>query len=167
MQVDIQPWMNSCLLANNTPSCDFRSYLSDWNLEGNKIGPNQELRSLSLYDVAWDQLVALLLIHILEHIRQLFTSCFFPYKSVQEQIFFVYRPVVVSFWPLIITSPITKHFMVAVRFLPYSFFAYHSPDIPPTCGRNLTRRQVKKTQQIKMIENLVINLQAFYLGWGS
>jgi len=69
--------------------------------------------------------------------------------------------------PLIVTSPITEHFVVALRFLSQSFLAYHSPDIPPMCGRNITRGQVRKKQQIKVTHNLVIHLHAFYPGWGS
>jgi len=66
--------MNSCILAHNAASCEFREYLSDGDPKENKIDLNEELRVLGMHKAAWNQLVALLLIHMLDLIRQLFNS---------------------------------------------------------------------------------------------
>lgn len=48
-----------------------------------------------MYETPWDQLIALLLVHKLEPVRQLFTFRFFPFRSAQEHTFFASRPVAV------------------------------------------------------------------------
>lgn len=70
-------------------------------------------------------------------------------KSVAWQLpFYVHSSIVPPLRTLIITSPSTNTSGIEIS-PPCSFFVYHSPDIPATCGGNLPRGLYKNFKKFK------------------